>query len=90
MVEIGGKPFLWHILKTYSHHGINEFVIYCGYKGYFIKEYFNSYFLHMYDVTFDMQSSHVEVHLRKTESWKITLVNTGEVTQTGGRMKRIR
>jgi glucose-1-phosphate cytidylyltransferase len=90
MVEIGGKPILWHILKIYSHHGINEFVICCGYKGYIIKEYFANYFLHTSDVTFHMDSNHMEVHRRKAEPWKITLVDTGEGTMTGGRLKRVR
>ena len=90
MVEVGGKPILWHILKVYSHHGINEFVICCGYKGYVIKEYFANYFLHTSDVTFHMDSNHMEVHRRKAEPWKITLVDTGETTMTGGRLKRVR
>ena len=89
MIEIGGKPLLWHILKTYSHHGINEFVICCGYKGYVIKEYFANYFLHMSDVTFDMRKNTMEVHQRNAEPWKVTLVDTGENTMTGGRVKRI-
>jgi glucose-1-phosphate cytidylyltransferase len=89
MVEIGGKPILWHILKTYSHHGINDFVICCGYKGYVIKEYFANYFLHMSDVTFDMVSNSMEVHQRKAEPWRVTLVDTGEDTMTGGRLKRV-
>jgi glucose-1-phosphate cytidylyltransferase len=89
MIEIGGKPILWHILKTYSHHGINDFVICCGYKGYVIKEYFANYFLHMSDVTFDMNKNTMEVHQRHAEPWKVTLVDTGEDTMTGGRVKRI-
>ena len=89
MVEIGGKPILWHILKTYSHHGINDFIICCGYKGYVIKEYFANYFLHMSDVTFDMQQNKMEVHHRYAEPWRITLVDTGEDTMTGGRLKRV-
>ena len=89
MVEIGGKPILWHILKTYSHHGINDFVICCGYKGYVIKEYFANYFLHMSDVTFDMVSNSMEVHQRNAEPWRVTLVDTGENTMTGGRLKRV-
>ena len=89
MIEIGGKPILWHIMKTYSHHGINEFVICCGYKGYVIKEYFANYFLHMSDVTFDMSKNEMEVHHRTAEPWKVTLVDTGEATMTGGRLKRI-
>jgi len=89
MIEIGGKPILWHIMKTYSHHGINDFVICCGYKGYLIKEYFANYFLHMSDVTFDMSKSSMEVHQRNAEPWKVTLVDTGEDTMTGGRLKRV-
>src|ERR1700743_2085475 len=85
MVEIGGKPVLWHILKMYSHHGINDFVICCGYKGYVIKEYFANYFLHMSDVTFDMRNNRMEVHKQKSEPWLVTLVDTGESTLTGGR-----
>lgn len=90
MVEIGGKPILWHIMKNYSAHGINEFVICCGYKGYVVKEYFANYFLHMSDVTFDMTNNKMEVHQRKAEPWKVTLVDTGENTLTGGRLKRVR
>ncbi|MBD2150262.1 glucose-1-phosphate cytidylyltransferase [Pseudanabaena sp. FACHB-1277] len=90
MVEIGGKPILWHIMKTYSFHGIQDFVICCGYKGYVIKEYFANYFLHMSDVTFDMQSNQMEVHHKKAEPWRVTLVDTGEDTLTGGRLKRVR
>ena len=86
MVEIGGKPILWHILKMYSHHGINDFIICCGYKGYLIKEYFANYFLHMSDVTFDMSKNSMEVHQRNAEPWKVTLVDTGEDTMTGGRV----
>lgn len=89
MIEIGGKPILWHILKNYSHHGINDFIICCGYKGYVIKEYFANYFLHMSDVTFDMSKNSMEVHQRNAEPWKVTLVDTGEDTMTGGRIKRI-
>jgi glucose-1-phosphate cytidylyltransferase len=89
MIEIGGKPILWHILKTYSHHGINDFVICCGYKGYVIKEYFANYFLHMSDVTFDMSNNSMEVHQRNAEPWRVTLVDTGEDTMTGGRLKRV-
>jgi len=89
MIEIGGKPILWHILKMYSHHGINDFVICCGYKGYVIKEYFANYFLHMSDITIDMQNNSVQVHHKKAEPWRVTLVDTGEETQTGGRLKRI-
>ena len=89
MIEVGGKPILWHILKTYSHHGINDFVICCGYKGYVIKEYFANYFLHMSDVTFDMSKNSMEVHQRNAEPWKVTLVDTGDDTMTGGRLKRV-
>src|ERR1700685_2298541 len=89
MVEIGGRPILWHILKMYSHHGINDFVICCGYKGYLIKEYFANYFLHMSDVTFDMAQNKMDVHHRKAEPWKVTLVDTGDDTLTGGRLKRV-
>ncbi len=90
MIEIGGRPILWHIMKTYSHHGINDFVICCGYKGYVIKEYFANYFLHMSDVTIDMTKNAMEVHHRYVEPWRVTLVNTGEETMTGGRLKRVR
>ena len=90
MVEVGGKPILWHILKLYSHFGINEFIICCGYKGYIIKEYFANYFLHTSDVTFDMADNSMEVHARKAEPWKVTLVDTGESTLTGGRLARVR
>ena len=89
MIEIGGKPILWHIMKTYSHHGINDFIICCGYKGYVIKEYFANYFLHMSDVTFDMSKNSMEVHQRNAEPWRVTLVDTGEDTMTGGRLKRV-
>lgn len=89
MVEIGGRPILWHIMKIYSSHGINEFIICCGYKGYVIKEYFANYFLHMSDVTFDMSHNSMEVHRKQAEPWKITLVDTGESTMTGGRLKRV-
>ncbi|MFA5158883.1 MAG: glucose-1-phosphate cytidylyltransferase [Candidatus Omnitrophota bacterium] len=89
MIEIGGKPILWHILKLYSVHGINDFVICCGYKGYVIKEYFANYFLHMSDVTLDMSNNKMEVHRQKAEPWKITLVDTGENTMTGGRLRRV-
>jgi len=89
MIEIGGKPILWHIMKTYSAHGVQEFVICCGYKGYIIKEYFANYFLHMSDVTFDMRSNRMEVHQQKAEPWRVTLVDTGEGTMTGGRLKRV-
>ena len=89
MIEIGGKPILWHILKMYSAHGVNEFVICCGYKGYIIKEYFANYFLHMSDVTFDMASNNMEVHHKHAEPWRVTLVDTGDDTMTGGRLKRV-
>ena len=89
MVEIGGRPILWHILKLYSYHGINDFIICCGYKGYMIKEYFANYFLHMSDVTFDMKQNRMEVHQSVAEPWKVTLVDTGDQTGTGGRLKRI-
>lgn len=89
MVEIGGRPILWHIMKYYSSFGINEFVICCGYRGYVIKEYFANYFLHMSDVTFDLAENSMQVHARHAEPWKVTLVDTGEATQTGGRLKRI-
>jgi glucose-1-phosphate cytidylyltransferase len=90
MVEIGGKPMLWHIMKGYSTFGIHEFVVCCGYKGYVIKEYFANYFLHMSDVTFDMEHNAMEVHQRHVEPWRVTLVDTGEQTMTGGRLKRVR
>lgn len=90
MVEIGGKPILWHIMKLYSSHGVNDFIICCGYKGYVIKEYFANYFLHMSDVTFDMSSNEMEVHSRNAEPWRVTLVDTGDSTQTGGRLKRVK
>lgn len=89
MVEIGGKPVLWHILKLYSHHGINDFIICLGYKGYVIKEYFANYFLHMSDVTFDLVRNRMEVHQQHCEPWRVTLVDTGDQTQTGGRLKRV-
>jgi glucose-1-phosphate cytidylyltransferase len=89
MIDLGGKPILWHILKTYSHHGVNDFVICCGYKSYVIKEYFANYFLHMSDVTIDMKENSMEVHNKRVEPWKITLVDTGEDSMTGGRIKRI-
>ena len=89
MIEIGGKPMLWHIMKTYSHFGIDDFVICCGYKGYVIKEYFANYFLHMSDVTLDMAHNTMEVHERHAEPWRVTLVDTGDNTQTGGRLKRV-
>jgi glucose-1-phosphate cytidylyltransferase len=89
MIEIGGKPILWHIMKIYSAHGVNDFIICCGYRGYVIKEYFANYFLHMSDVTFDMASNKMEVHQRKAEPWRVTLVDTGDETMTGGRLKRV-
>jgi len=89
MVEIGGMPILWHILKLYSAHGVNDFIICCGYKGYIIKEYFANYFLHQSDVTFDMSANTMEVHQRRVEPWKVTLVDTGEDTLTGGRLKKV-
>lgn len=89
MVEIGGKPILWHIMKSYSFYGINDFVICCGYKGYVIKEYFANYFLHMSDVTFNMANNQMQVHERYAEPWRVTLVDTGDDTQTGGRLKRV-
>jgi glucose-1-phosphate cytidylyltransferase len=89
MVEIGGKPILWHIMKTYSHHGVNDFIVCLGYKGYVIKEYFANYFLHNSDVTFDLASNAMEVHQTQSEPWRVTLVDTGAKTMTGGRVKRI-
>lgn len=89
MVEVGGRPILWHIMKMYSQHGVNDFVICCGYKGYVIKEYFANYFLHMSDVTFDMSNNSMRVHQGKAEPWKVTLVDTGDETMTGGRLKRV-
>ena len=89
MIEIGGKPILWHIMKIYSSHGVNDFVICCGYKGYIIKEYFANYFLHMSDVTFDMTTNQMQIHKKFAEPWKVTLVDTGENSMTGGRLKRI-
>jgi glucose-1-phosphate cytidylyltransferase len=90
MIEVGGRPILWHIMKSYSAHGVNDFVICCGYRGVLIKEYFANYFLHMSDVTFDMASNAMIVHERKVEPWRVTLVDTGEATMTGGRLKRVR
>lgn len=90
MVEIGGKPMLWHILKIYSEHGINDFIICCGYKGYMIKEYFANYFLHMSDVTFDMENNKMLVHDKRAESWKVTLVDTGDSAMTGGRLLKVK
>ncbi len=89
MIEIGGKPILWHILKMYSYHGVNEFIICCGYKGYVIKEYFANYFLHTSDVTFELEDNRMLVHKRNAEPWKVTLVDTGDKTMTGGRLKRV-
>jgi glucose-1-phosphate cytidylyltransferase len=89
MIEVGGKPILWHIMKFYSGHGVNDFVVCCGYKGYMIKEYFANYFLHMSDVTFDMERNTMEVHRQKAEPWNVTLVDTGDTTQTAGRLKRV-
>jgi glucose-1-phosphate cytidylyltransferase len=90
MIEIGGRPILWHIMKIYAAHHISDFVICCGYKGYLIKEYFANYFLHMSDVTFDMRDNRMEVHQRYAEPWRVTLVDTGETTMTGGRLRRVR
>jgi glucose-1-phosphate cytidylyltransferase len=90
LIEIGGMPLLWHIMKIYSAHGINDFVICCGYKGYMIKEYFANYFLHMSDVTFDIQNNTMDVHKKSAEPWKVTLVDTGLETMTGGRLKKIK
>jgi glucose-1-phosphate cytidylyltransferase len=89
MVEIGGKPILWHIMKTYSEHGVNEFIICCGYKGYVIKEYFANYFLHQSDITFNMNENDMVVHHKRAEPWKVTLVDTGDDSMTGGRLKRV-
>src|SRR5712675_2976818 len=90
MVEIGGKPIIWHIMKIYSAHGLSDFIVCLGYKGYVIKEYFANYFLHMSDVTFDMESNKMTVHQASAEPWRVTLVDTGELTMTGGRLLRIR
>jgi glucose-1-phosphate cytidylyltransferase len=89
MIEIGGKPILWHIMKIYSAHGVNDFVICCGYRGYVIKEYFANYFLHMSDVTFDMANNQMEVHRKHAEPWRVTVVDTGDNTMTGGRLRRV-
>jgi glucose-1-phosphate cytidylyltransferase len=89
MVEIGGKPILWHIMKLYSHHGIHDFVICCGYRGYLIKEYFANYFLHTSDVTFDMKTNNMHVHEKRAEPWSVTLVDTGDDSMTGGRLGRV-
>jgi glucose-1-phosphate cytidylyltransferase len=90
MVEVGGKPILWHIMKIYAAHGLTDFIVCCGYKGYLIKEYFANYFLHLSDVTIDLGKNSIEVHQKKAEPWRITLVDTGETTQTGGRLRRVR
>ena len=90
MTEIGGKPILWHIMKIYSHYGINEFIICCGYRGYVIKEYFANYFLHQSDITFDMSDNKMKIHQERAEPWKVTLIDTGENTMTGGRIKRVK
>lgn len=90
MIEIGGKPILWHIMKIYSSYGINDFIICCGYKGYLIKEYFANYFLHTSDITINLNDNSIEVHHKKSEPWKVTLVDTGDLSQTGGRLKRIK
>lgn len=89
MVEIGGRPILWHILKIYSHYGINDFIICCGYKGYIIKEYFANYFLHSSDITFDMKNNQMHIHEKRAEPWSVTLVDTGENSMTGGRLRRV-
>jgi glucose-1-phosphate cytidylyltransferase len=89
MIEIGGRPILWHIMKIYSTYGFNDFIICCGYKGYVIKEYFANYFLHQSDVTFDLENNSMEVHNRNAEPWKVTLIDTGDLTETGGRLKRV-
>lgn len=89
MVAIGGRPILWHVMKIYAAHGINDFIICAGYKGYVIKEYFANYFLHMSDVTFDMSANQMEVHERRSEPWRVTIIDTGEATMTGGRLKRV-
>ena len=90
MIEVGGKPILWHIMKIYASHGINEFVICCGYKGYMIKEYFSNYYLHMSDVTYDMTDNSTIVHNERAESWKVTLIDTGDASMTGGRLRRVK
>jgi glucose-1-phosphate cytidylyltransferase len=90
MIEIGGKPILWHIMKIYSFHGINDFIVCCGYKGYVIKEYFANYFLHQSDITFDMSKNEMKIHHERAEPWRVTLIDTGEQTMTGGRIKRIK
>lgn len=90
MVEIGGRPILWHIMKIYSHYGVNDFVVCCGYKGYAIKEYFQNYAIHMSDATFDLGSGLINIHKKRAEDWRVTLVDTGETSMTGGRLKRVR
>ena len=89
MIDIGGRPLLWHIMKTYSSHGVNDFIVCLGYRGYVIKEYFANYFLHMSDVTFDVSNNTMSIHHRSAEPWRVTLVETGEMTQTGGRLRRV-
>jgi len=90
MIDIGGMPILWHIMKIYSSYGVNDFIVCCGYKGYVIKEFFSNYFLHMSDVTFYMKNNHMEVHRKNVEPWSVTLVDTGEATMTGGRLARVK
>jgi len=90
MVEVGGKPMLWHIMKLYSHYGVDEFIVCCGYKGYVIKEYFANYFLHVSDVTFDMKNNSMEVHENGSEPWRVTLIDTGDSSGTGGRLRRVK
>src|SRR6476661_4955850 len=90
MIEIGGKPIIWHIMKIYSHYGLNDFIVCLGYKGYVMKEYFANYFLHESDVTFDMVNNKMQVHQNSAEPWRVTLVDTGDATMTGGRLKRVR
>ena len=89
MIEIGGKPILWHIMKIYAAHGVSDFIICCGYKGYIIKEYFANYYLHMSDVTYDMTDNSMIVHNERAESWKVTLIDTGDFSMTGGRLRRV-
>src|SRR5690606_32467080 len=90
MIEIGGKPILWHIMKLYAFHGVHDFIICCGYKGYMIKEYFANYFIHNSDITFDLKNNKMEIHQNSAEPWKVTVVDTGEETMTGGRLKRVK
>ena len=90
MVEIGGRPIIWHIMKIYSSHGVNDFIICAGYRSYVLKEYFANYFLHMSDVTFDMKQNSIEIHKKRSEPWRVTVVDTGDETMTGGRLKRVR